>query len=106
MKTLNNPNGLADFEAIIKGLITDLENYALKPQAKQTYIVKQNKLIEKLTIVYNSIDVLQFYDVWISIEDIIKEIELKDKEISGYTIQLQMNPTGNNYCLITYNPFI
>ncbi|MES2592705.1 MAG: hypothetical protein V4608_12540 [Bacteroidota bacterium] len=105
MNDLNNSKGLTDLEAIIQDLITELENYAKRTDANLFYIDKRNALIQKLIDVYNSIDMLNLYDIWLNIEAKIKEIENKDKEISGHTIYLQMSPTGNNNSIITFNPF-
>jgi len=95
----------ASLEFIIQGLVKDLERYALRENANQLYINKQNQLIKKLVGVYNSINSIKNLEAWERIECEMQRLEQMDRQLTGHFIFLHCRPKGQNFSQIIYNPF-
>lgn len=100
-----NSNGLEQLKTLIDQLAQDLVNYSKSPFPKQTYIDRQNKLIQQLVDFYNRNNKLKEWDTWLNIESIINDLEKMDPCLSGHTIHLRTRLIGNNFSRIIYNPF-
>ena len=101
-----SPNNISSsLESIIEGLVKDLERYALRENANQLYINKQNQLIKKLVAIYNSINSIKNLDAWEKIEAEMQRLEQMDRQLTGHFIFLHCRPKGQNFSRIIYNPF-
>jgi hypothetical protein len=62
---------------LLKSIIEEkqiaLQKYASTPNANQFFIDKENNLIQKLCTIYNSIDEMKYYPIWMHAEDIMKK---------------------------------
>lgn len=63
-------------EKIIEVRKDALLKYASQQNANQFYIDKENALIQELCKIYNAVDELDFYPVWLNAEEIMK-IDMK-----------------------------
>jgi len=94
---------LKAFESLINKRINNLEKYTMKENANNHFIQSENGFISELVNIYNNLNAMKEIEKWESIEKIITQLEHKDNEISGHTINLRTKETGNNFTLITYN---
>lgn len=98
-------NSIESLKILIDARIFDLQKYSSNDNSKAYYISLENKLIQELVNIYNVVSALKYYDIWINIEDKMKKLEKIDDQIHGHRIEFRLKQKGNNFTLITCNPF-
>jgi len=90
-------------EQKIQGLTTDLEKYAKKDNASQFYIDKENKLINFLISIINSIEHVEYSDQMVILFKEIRKAVANDSSLNAISIQLRITPDGNHFYYINQN---
>jgi len=98
-------NALIQLDSIIERLRDELQKYVSRPDASDFYIKKQNELIAELVDIYNSIEPLEYAEMWTVVEKEICNLEKQDPELSAHCITIKTKLKGNNTSLININPF-
>ena len=68
--------GLLLLKTIIEKKQIALQKYVDTPNANQFFIDKENNLIQELCAIYNSFDEMNYYPIWVHVEEIMK-IDMK-----------------------------
>lgn len=82
---------------LIDSKTKDLQKYALRPDASEKYIKKQNLEIEELTKIYNDFDQTSMFESWLPIFTETSNLIQKDSELSGVNIIVRVKRTGNHF---------
>lgn len=91
MLSYDNANML--LSETIDQLREELLNYAAKPDAKQGFIKKQNKLIANLTSAYNGFQIPDA-EMWHVLVKKMSEMRRIDPFLQGFTVFITEKPTG------------
>lgn len=78
----------------------ELEDYRSKPNANSYIIKKRENEINELIDLYESLNALSLYSVWLLIESFIDSMEQRDKNLSGFHIIIRRRWDGDNFGLI------
>lgn len=74
-------------EKIIEVRKEALVKYASQQNANQFYIDKENALIQELCTIYNAVDELDFYPVWIKAEAIMQnDMDATSNNLDGHIV--------------------
>ena len=87
-------NSATKLEALIIERREQLATYAQTPNAKDSYIKKENLHIESLTNIYNGIKPLYYQDLWEACEQNIVNFKERDSDFSGVTFEIRFKPQG------------
>ncbi|MCP1384599.1 hypothetical protein [Runella salmonicolor] len=74
--------------------IRELKAYCQRPDAKESYISRQNEQLSVLTAICNNLEALTYYDVWVLVESEWRKLERQDANFSGIAIELSIKPNG------------
>lgn len=99
-----NLNPAIHLDSILKQMKSDLHRYTQSSNAKQPYIDKQNKLIEELETIKNTINYYNNHALLTTIQHTIDELKTKDTEIENYIIRVIKNKKSLRTAMITINP--
>jgi hypothetical protein len=88
---------------LIDSKTEELQKYVLRPDAKDSYIEKQNHFIAELTSIYNHLECFSDFDLWLHIANETKNILQKDAELSGVIITLPFKESGENFGKLDFN---
>ena len=96
--------GLGLLKHTIKDLQQKLYNYSQADYAQEKYIADKQRVIDVLIESYKSLNCFTYSAAWQMMEAIMKDLEGKDSELSGFQFNFITKATGNNLGLITFNP--
>ena len=88
-------------EAIINERRKDLSSYAQIPTAKDSYIQKENSLIESLTEIFNDIKPMKYQNLWQRCEENLMDCSVRDANFSGILFEIRFKPKGE----LSFQPF-
>ena len=72
-----------------------LHQYALKPNASDFYMNRENTLLAQLTQIYNELGgSLIHHDLWREVEDAWFYYQKSDSEFCGIMLSIKLKPTG------------
>lgn len=96
--------GLGLLKYTIQDLQQKLYNYSQADYAKEKYIAEKQRVIDILIESYKSLNCFTYAAAWEIMESVMKDLEQKDSELSGFQFNFITKATGNNLGLITFNP--
>jgi hypothetical protein len=94
---------LIKLEIVISSLTKSLESYSKRPDASQSSIDYQNKLISELVDAYNQFEHFEPDPLALAISKEIRKFD--PSEPDGYYITVRHNTSGKKYPFIYINNF-
>jgi hypothetical protein len=79
---------------LINERTSELEKYALTPNAKDWYIQKENKLLASLTDIFNELDCLRHQNIWQRVESYWQYHKANSQDFNGIQLDIRYKPTG------------
>ena len=96
--------GLGLLHITIQELHQKLTKYVHSANANEHFINERMIIIEQLEEVFKILNKLTYSIAWEWMETAMKDLDERDKELSGYHIIFITKPSGKNLGLITFNP--
>ena len=85
-------------EKVIESRKEALVKYASQQNANQFYIDKENALIQELCTIYNAVDELDFYSVWLKAEETMKnQMKHTHDNLDGHIIIFKRVENAQTY---------
>ena len=90
-------------QQIILERASELEKYALKPDAKQYHLDKENDLLKQLWQINEGLgNSLVHLALWQEVEEAWNTYQNLDVDFSGFTLEIKVKSGGTPY-LLTFN---
>lgn len=90
-------------QQIILERTSELEKYALKPNANQFHLNKENDLLEQLSQIYDGLgNSLVHFALWQEVEEAWNTYQKSDVDFSGFILEVKVKSGGTPY-LLSFN---
>lgn len=97
-------NPLSILEEVIEGLVKNYQELKKKEGKYVPYRLKKNqKLINDLYQVHNSLAFLKRYDTWVTVEADMNQLLKIDPTLSGFIFRIRTKKDGENFARLMWD---